>query len=99
MECIEKVMHGVKCSSTEAHKSFLNNYGVWVEEFLKSIVINLYHAKDNVMNIFHSEILTCFMKLIYFIVQNHVSYTESHKTRLTRVKKCKLHANKKLFKI
>ena len=67
MKRIENVMYGVKCSFTEAHKSFPIHYGVWGGGFLKRIVINLPPTKDNEINMFHSD------------VQKNVSYTRSHK--------------------
>ena len=67
MECIENVIYAVKGSSTGAHKNFPMHYGVWEENFLKSIVINLPSTKDIEINVFHSY------------VKNHVPYTGPHK--------------------
>ena len=68
MDNIENDMNGTKGSFTEIHKRFPVHFGLLGEgKFLKLILTYLYCTKYNKINIFH------------LVVQEHVSYTGSHK--------------------
>ena len=70
MGSIKNDMYGTKGSLTDTYKSFPIHFGLGGGEFLMLIVTYLYCAKYNKINIFHS------------VVQEHVSYTGSHKNFL-----------------
>ena len=74
MDCIENVMHGVKCSSTQKFSDTLQRLG-WGKS-LKSIVIHLLPTKNNKINIYHSD------------AQNNGSYTGSYKRFLIHYGLC-----------
>ena len=70
MKHIENVMHGVKSSSTESHKSFPIQYGVWGEKFLKCIAINSLPTNNNEIYILHSDVQNTFICFVCRISQN-----------------------------